>query len=181
MNEIARGPACLRSGPLSVAVIMTGGTIAKSYHPGEARLYNFELKAREIIEGLRLDDLHFTYLDLMQKDSLEIQDGDRDKIAKAVAEASLSHDAVLVTHGTDSMAESGDVLCSGMDQIPVPVVFTGAMVPYAVTGSDAVQNVTEALLALRLLPPGAYIAFHNRILALPGASKDYNSMTFKEA
>lgn len=181
MTTPSPGRIGMRAGPLSVAVIMTGGTIAKSYHPGEARLFNYELKIKELIESLRLDDLRFTYLDLMQKDSLDITDVDRTQIAQAVSEAAKTHGAVLVTHGTDSMAASGEILCAQMNSIPVPVIFTGAMVPFAVTGSDAAQNVTEALLALRLLPPGAYIAFHNRILALPGVRKDYDTLTFKEA
>lgn len=181
MPPMPHGRAALRAGPLSVAVIMTGGTIAKSYHPNEARLFNFELKIKELIESLRLDDLSFTYLDLMQKDSLDITEQDRSRIALAVTEAAETHDAVLVTHGTDSMAASGETLCAQMGQIPVPVVFTGAMVPYAVTGSDAAQNVTEALLALRLLPPGVYISFHNRILALPGVRKNHSTLTFEEA
>jgi len=168
-------------GLLSVAVVMTGGTIAKSYNPAEARLYNFEPKVKEIIAGLRTDDLRFTYMDLLHLDSLEIRDADRDRIASAVADACRSHDAVLVTHGTDGMAQSGALLCAQMADIPVPVVFTGAMVPFAVKGSDAVQNVTEALLALRFLPPGAYIVLHNRVLALPGVKKDHTSLTFAES
>ncbi|WP_172670779.1 asparaginase domain-containing protein [Labrenzia sp. DG1229] len=180
MNKPHRPRADLRMRPLSVAVVMTGGTIAKSYNPAEARLYNFEPKVKEIIAGLRVDDLRFTFIDLLHLDSLEIRETDRHHIASAVAEASKSHDAVLVTHGTDSMSDSGAALCANMVEIPVPVVFTGAMVPFAVRGSDAVQNVTEALLALRLLPPGAYIVLHNRVLALPGARKDHKSLTFQE-
>ncbi|AZV80732.1 asparaginase (plasmid) [Parasedimentitalea marina] len=181
MTEPHTAPAFYRAGPLSVAVIMTGGTIAKSYDPAKARLYNFELKVKDIIDGLRTDDLRITFIDLMQLDSLDIGDAERVRIAEAVAEASKRHDAVLVTHGTDSMPLSGEVLCATTGAATVPVIFTGAMVPFSVSGTDAIQNVTEALLALRLLPPGAYIAFHNRILSLPGVRKDYDSLTFEEA
>ena len=181
MNETGRSRAAIRMGPLSVAVVMTGGTIAKSYHPGESRLYNFEPKVKEIIDGLRLDDLRFTYVDLMQNDSLDIHDDDRKRITRAVTTASRNHDGVLVTHGTDSMRASGDALCAQIAQIQNPVILTGAMVPYSVIGSDAVQNVTEALQALRFLPSGIYIAFHNRILTLPSICKDYDVLTFREA
>jgi len=180
MNKPLRPRAGRGTGPLSVAVIMTGGTIAKSYNPAEARLYNFEPKVKELIADLRIDDLELTYIDLLHLDSLEIRDADRDQIASAIISACKTHDAILVTHGTDSMADSGTVLCARMSEFPVPVVFTGAMVPYAIKGSDAVQNVTEALLALRLLPPGAYVVLHNRILTLPGVQKDHKSLTFQE-
>ena len=128
MNETGRSRAAIRMGPLSVAVVMTGGTIAKSYHPGESRLYNFEPKVKEIIDGLRLDDLRFTYVDLMQNDSLDIHDDDRKRITRAVTTASRNHDGVLVTHGTDSMRASGDALCAQIAQIQNPVILTGAMV-----------------------------------------------------
>lgn len=132
----------------------------------------------EIIAGLRTDDLQFTYVDLLKMDSLDMGDSERAQIAQAVATASDAHDAVLVTHGTDSMAESGAALCAAIGEPSVPVVFTGAMAPFAVAGSDAVQNITEALLALRLLPPGAYIVFHNRVLSVAGARKDHARLTF---
>lgn len=170
-----------RSCVLSVAVVMTGGTIAKSYSPTEARLYNYETKIRDIISSLRTDDLRFDYCDLMHRDSLDIGQTERRRIIEAVSTAAETHDAVLVTHGTDGLAETGEELCRTVGRPAVPVVFTGAMVPYTVGGSDAVQNVTESLLAMRMLPPGVYIVFHNRILALPGARKDHDGLTFTQA
>ncbi|WP_419912251.1 asparaginase domain-containing protein [Hoeflea sp.] len=165
----------------SVAVIMTGGTIAKSYFAAEERLHNFEPRVREIISALRTDDLSFTFCDLMHRDSSEIGPSERCRIMSEISNMVDLHDAVLVTHGTDSLVETGEAFCRSMGPPRVPVIFTGAMIPFAVRGSDAVQNVTESLLALRLLPPGTYIVFHNRILPLPGARKDYDSLTFAHA
>ena len=54
----------------------------------------------------------------------------------------------------------------------VPVVFTGAMVPYDFRHTDAVQNITESLLAVQLLAPGVYSVFHNQVLQFPGVTKD---------
>ncbi len=164
--------------PMQVAVIMTGGTIAKSYHVPDARLYNFEPKVKDILAGIRTDDLSFSFLDLMHKDSLEIGDPEREMIVAAVREQAKTNDAVLVTHGTDSMPQSAQAVYEAIKNIKIPVVFTGAMVPFTIAGSDAVQNITEALLALRLLPAGVFIAFHNRVLNLPGAQKDYDNNTF---
>jgi len=163
---------------MSVAVVMTGGTIAKSYDPASALLHNFELKAKELVQSLRADDLSFTFIDLLRVDSIDLGDTERSILLAAITRCCGTHDAVLVTHGTDGMAESGELLCSKLGLPPVPVVFTGAMVPYAVHGSDAIQNVSEALLALRLLPSGIYVVIHNRILRLPGAYKDHKSLTF---
>ena len=180
MNAPQHARAGFRPGPLSIAVVMTGGTIAKSYNPAKAQLYNFEPKVKEIIADLRTDDLKFTYIDLLHLDSQDIQDAERAQIAEAVTAACRTHDAVLVTHGTDSLTRSAETVCGRMREFPVPVIFTGAMVPYMVKGSDAVQNVTEALLALRLVPAGAYVVFHNRVLPLPGVQKDFKTLTFEE-
>ena len=170
-----------RDGTLSIGVVMTGGTIAKSYYAAEAKLANFEPRVKDIIAGLRTDDLNFTYYDLMHRDSLDIGREERRHIVEAVMDMSRNHDGVLVTHGTDGMADTGGAIVDAIAHPRVPVILTGAMVPYTVRGSDAVQNVTESLLALRMLPPGAYIVFHNRILPLPGARKDHKSLTFSHA
>ena len=44
--------------------------------------------------------------------------------------------------------------------------------------TDAVQNVTEALLACRLAAPGVYVAMHNRLLRFPGVLKDRATLNF---
>ena len=59
------------------------------------------------------------------------------------------------------------------------MVFTGAMAPMGFEGSDAVQNIAEALLAIRLLQPGVYISFHSRIFPVPGAVKNHHTKTFE--
>jgi L-asparaginase len=63
---------------------------------------------------------------------------------------------------------------------PVAIVFTGAMIPMGFDDSDAAQNVTEALLAAKLLTPGFYISFHNQIFSIPGAQKNKDKGTFEK-
>jgi L-asparaginase len=52
------------------------------------------------------------------------------------------------------------------------------MRPYEFRDTDATQNVTEALLAARLLGGGVYVAMHNRVLQFPGVKKDRQARTF---
>ena len=59
-----------------------------------------------------------------------------------------------------------------------PIVFTGAMRPYELRATDALQNLTEALLAVQILPPGVYCVMHNRVLTFPGVEKDREHGTF---
>ena len=52
------------------------------------------------------------------------------------------------------------------------------MRPYVMRTTDAMQNLTEALLAVQLLPGGVYCVMHNQVLAFPGVRKDTARMTF---
>ena len=52
------------------------------------------------------------------------------------------------------------------------------MRPYEIRSTDALQNFTEALLAVQLLPPGVYVSMHNQVLEFPAVEKDYGRGTF---
>ena len=60
----------------------------------------------------------------------------------------------------------------------VPIVLTGAMRPWELRRTDALQNLTEALMAVQLLPPGVFAVMHGSALAFPGVRKDYKLGTF---
>jgi len=64
--------------------------------------------------------------------------------------------------------------------LPVPVVLTGAMRPYELRHTDALQNLTEALLAVQIVPAGAYCVLHNQVLRFPGVVKDRAAGTFRQ-
>ena len=161
-----------------IAVVTTGGTIAKTYDPDRAALLNCRQVVAEIVQSLRLEGAEVSYIDLMHKDSLEIDDDDRELIVSTVEEAARGYDAVIVTHGTDTLAATADALWANDPHPSVPVILTGAMVPYVVRGSDGGQNMTESLFAARVLAPGTYVVMHNRALSVPGVVKDRDSQTF---
>ena len=52
------------------------------------------------------------------------------------------------------------------------------MRPYKFRDTDARQNVTQSLLAARLVSPGVYVVMHNRVLRFPGVVKDREKLTF---
>jgi L-asparaginase len=102
---------------------------------------------------------------------------DHELIARAAQQAAAECDGVMVVHGTDRLSESGEAT-DALQTPPTPIVFTGAMRPFELRDTDALQNLTEALLAVRLLDPGVYVAMHNRVLAFPGVIKDQAAGTF---
>jgi len=163
--------------PLQVDVVTTGGTIAKTYDEQDGAMRNARPVVEILVRALRLPDLDLRFRRLLDKDSLELTDADRRRIVEEVARAAAEADAVIVVHGTDTLAETGHAIERALSPT-VPVVLTGAMKPWELKGSDATQNVTESLLACRVLAPGVYVAMHNRILRFPGVRKDRESLTF---
>lgn len=160
-----------------IALISTGGTIEKTYDPFSGVLANHVSVLDIMLASLQLEGVTLTRVALMNKDSLDMTPEDHAHIARTAHHEAMQHDGVVIVHGTDRLEHTGArILKDGMPA--APVVLTGAMHPYALRATDAVQNLTEALLAVQLVPPGVYAAFHNRVLPFPGATKDRTRGTF---
>jgi L-asparaginase len=164
--------------PRRVAVISTGGTIEKTYDEVSGALANQASVLDALLGSLDLGGVTLERVRLMNKDSLDMTPEDHTLIAETVRDAAARLDGVVVVHGTDRLAVSGERCVELLPEPRVPVVFTGAMRPYEVRGSDALQNVTEALLAVQLCSPGIYVAMHNVVLQFPGVVKDRERGTF---
>lgn len=163
-----------------VAILTTGGTIEKTYDERDGSLRNVRSVLNELLAALRLPGLEVVHVPVMAKDSLEMTPDDRAVIAEAVGLMLKDCDAALVVHGTDTLAETGEVLHRSLAPHTKPVVLTGAFRPHEFRDSDALQNITESLFALRVLPAGVYAVFHGRALAFPGVAKDREERTFKK-
>jgi L-asparaginase len=163
---------------MNVTVITTGGTIAKTYNEWDGSLRNDRPVVESIIAALRIPDLAIRYRHILAKDSLDLTDDDRAVILQTVRKALPRNHAVVIAHGTDTLTVTGELLHRELKSLRVPVILTGAMRPFEFRDSDAAQNVTEALFACRLAPPGVYVAMHNRLLQFPGVHKDRDSLTF---
>lgn len=163
---------------MNITIVTTGGTISKTFNEADGSLRNDRPVIETILAGLRLPDLVVSYRYVLSKDSLELTDQDRRLIVETVRQVLPESDAVVIAHGTDTLSVTGEVLYREIPDLPVPVILTGAMRPHEFRDSDAHQNVTEALLACRLAPPGVYVAMHNRLLRFPGVVKDRLSLTF---
>ena len=155
-----------------VALISTGGTIEKTYDTLDGALHNSISVLDLLVAQLDLKGVELVRVHLMNKDSLEMNDADHTLIARTALAMGAVHDGVVVVHGTDRLQYSGERTLELMEQPVGPILFTGAMVPYDFRHTDAVQNVTEALLAVQIVPPGVYTVFHNQVLAFPGVVKD---------
>ncbi|MEO1171801.1 MAG: asparaginase domain-containing protein, partial [Myxococcota bacterium] len=162
----------MNSTPRRIAVISTGGTIEKTYDEFLGVLDNQVSVLDVMLASLTLEGVDVHRVALMNKDSLEMSDADHDRIAETACTWAEQLDGVIVVHGTDRLAESGRRIHARPDRPDTPIVLTGAMRPYLLRNTDALQNLTEALLAVQLMPPGVYVAMHNRVLPFPHVKKD---------
>jgi L-asparaginase len=164
---------------MRIHLITTGGTIEKMYREQTGNVENIASKLDRYIERLRLPGLEISIDRLMNKDSLEITHSDRIAILAAVEDSlAKSADPIVITHGTDTMVETGLLIKESIPGLNVPIVLTGAMTPLGFEQSDGLQNLTESLLAVRLLPPGVYIVMHNQVFPVDQVRKDRDLARF---
>lgn len=165
-----------------VTLITTGGTIEKTYDEQTGELSNRHTLVRRMLQELRLEEVEVQVVELMSKDSLEITRPERERIAEAVklavAEDQQRCRGVVVLHGTDTLADTGELLLESLPDLEVPVVLTGAWRPFEMKRSDALQNLTEAIFATGALAPGVYCVAHGQTLRFPGVFKDRGRQTF---
>ena len=141
----------------SLLILTTGGTIDKIYFDDKSDYQVGEPLIGDILKEFAVA-FPFTVLPMMRKDSLHIEQADRDLLKATIEQREESH--ILITHGTDSMVETAKVLASIPNKT---IVLTGALNPASFRGSDAEFNIGTAVGAVQSLPPGVYIAMNGRI------------------
>jgi L-asparaginase len=166
-----------------ITLITTGGTIEKTYDEQTGDLVNRRSIVRRMLSELRLEDTEVEVVELLSKDSLDMTEADRERIVDAVRQTLAATpvtpgSGIVVLHGTDTLAQTGERIHTEVAAPHLPVVLTGAMRPFEMKQSDALQNLTEAIFAAGILPPAVYCVAHGRALRFPGVRKDYARGTF---
>lgn len=159
-----------------IRVVVTGGTFDKAYDAIKGELTFKESHLPEILEQVRVTvpvTIEFNQL----IDSLQMQDGNRHSVLVACERA--IEDRILITHGTDTMAETARLI--GPARLAKTIVITGAMVPFQVQGSDALFNFGAAFSAVQLLPYGVYVVMNGRVFDWEKVRKDKSAGIFEEA
>lgn len=156
--------------PEKLLVLYTGGTIGMQMSAdGLAPASGFEARMRTQQASENASELpQWSFRELLPLiDSANMNTGHwltlRDEIVSAVQRH--GHDAVLVLHGTDTLAYSAAALSFLLLGLDVPVVLTGAMQPAGVAGGDAWPNLFGAMRALhRGVAPGVHLYFKGQLL-----------------
>jgi L-asparaginase len=114
----------------------------------------------------------------MMVDSLDMSADQRAAIVDCCRTA--PEDRIVITHGTDTMAETARALAAGLgDSSPKTVVLTGAMVPYAFGSSDGLFNLGSALSFAQVLAPGVYVAMNGRFFLSDSVTKNKETGIFE--
>lgn len=157
-------------------IIVTGGTFDKHYDAIKGELTFKESHLPAILSQARVTvPVQIEVNQLI--DSLHMNDEHRQSVLAACRAA--PEEAIVVIHGTDTMAETAQVV--GRAGIAKTIVFTGAMVPYSVQGSDALFNLGFALAMAQAMPRGTYIAMNGRVFPWDDVRKDKSGGVFEPA
>ena len=156
-------------------IVTTGGTIDKIYFDDKSDYQIGDPQIGRMLEELGVA-FRFSVIPILRKDSLHLGDADRELVRATIAAQPARH--VLVTHGTDSMIATAQVLAS----IPgKTIVLTGALSPARFRGSDAEFNIGTAVGAVQSLPEGVYIAMNGRIWDPARVRKNLDANRFEAA
>lgn len=155
-----------------IRIFTVGGTIDKIYFDANSEYEVGPPNITEILEKLSLN-LDYKVESLMQKDSLDMTEEDRQLIFERVRGSGEAR--ILITHGTDTMVDTARVLSKLRDKT---IVLTGALSPAKFQNSDALFNIGAALTAVQLQPPGVYIAMNGQIFDHDHVRKDVKNQRF---
>ncbi|WNL12034.1 asparaginase domain-containing protein [Aliarcobacter cryaerophilus] len=143
-----------------ITVINTGGTFNKRYNPlsGELDVPKDSLALDEIINYCY--NIDFEVLNIISKDSLDMNDYDRELIVKTIKDCKNQN--IIIVHGTDTM----DLTAKYLDEKikDKNIVLTGAMLPISINKVEATLNFSQALGFLNAnIGNGIYISMHGSV------------------
>jgi L-asparaginase len=158
-----------------IRILVTGGTFDKEYDERNGKLYFKDSHIREMLT-LGRSKLNVEIRTLMMIDSLDMTAADRDLIAHACLTS--PEDRIVITHGTDTMADTARVLAAVVhDKI---IVLTGAMIPYKFGSSDGLFNLGSALAFAQSLTQGVYVVMNGRCFGAGRVRKNRDTGVFEE-
>ncbi|MCH8177688.1 MAG: asparaginase [Proteobacteria bacterium] len=142
---------------MKIKILSTGGTFDKIYYDAKSDFHIGDPMATPILEEANVT-FDYAVDSILQKDSLDINDEDRDLIRQKVQGDGC--DKIVVIHGTDTLLNTAMCL---LDIQGKTIVITGAMQPARMRYSDAAYNLGVATSAVQVLKPGVYVAMNGQI------------------
>lgn len=161
-----------------IHIITTGGTFDKEYNYISGELIFVETHLPEMLKRARCG-LDVRVEKLMMMDSLDMTAEHRDLIGARCHQSEANK--IIITHGTDTMAETAVHLAADQSLASKTIVITGAMIPYSLgISSDGFFNLGSALSFVQILGAGVYITMNGRYFSWNNVRKNYNTGFFEK-
>ncbi|MDC9720492.1 MAG: asparaginase domain-containing protein [Gammaproteobacteria bacterium] len=160
---------------MKLQILAIGGTIDKVYFDALSEYTIGAPAATEILQRVKVN-FDYDVSQMISKDSLEMTDADRLEILAAVQ--AHNADKVIITHGTDTMVDTGKVLKQAAGKT---IVIMGAMQPAIMKLTDADFNLGVAVAAVQALPQGVYLCMNGRIYDVDKVVKNRAQGQFQDA
>ncbi len=149
-----------------ILVLTTGGTIDKQYFDALSQYAITDTVIAKLLETGRVAH-PFRIEEVMRKDSLDIDEGDREALAERIE--ACANTRIVITHGTDTMTETAARLA----RIPGrTMVLVGALAPARFAESDATFNLGMAFATAQVAPPGVWITMNGSVFRGDKVVKD---------
>lgn len=153
---------------MKITLINTGGTFNKRYNPikGELEVPKDNLALDEILQYSY--NIDFEVINIISKDSLQIDDDDRNLLYETIKN---SNENIIIVHGTDTI----DITAKFLDEKikDKKIVLTGAMVPMSIKKVEATLNFAQAIGFLNAnVKNGVYISMHGSVSSYPNLLKN---------
>src|SRR5688572_10269485 len=139
---------------MAIRIFITGGTFDKEYNELNGQLYFKDTHLQELLT-LGRSQVPVEIRTLMMIDSLEMTDQDRELIAYQCNQC--EENKIVITHGTDTMAETAQLLAAKVKN--KTVVLTGAMIPIKFGSSDGLFNLGRDRKSTRLNSSHSQISY----------------------
>ena len=160
---------------MSIRIFITGGTFDKEYNEINGPLYFKDTHLNDLLEMGR-NNVSVEIRTLLMIDSLEVTAEDRELIVHQCKHA--EEDRIVITHGTDTMAETAKILAQAVNN--KTIILTGAMIPIKFGSSDGLFNLGSALAFAQTLPAGVYVAMNGRYFNWDNVRKNQLTGIFEE-
>lgn len=144
-----------------IALVAVGGTLACGTGTGKTPKNGASYIKSVIPE---LSDYCIDGYDFDRIDSVDMTPKRCSELAEFVYKILPKYDGVVITHGTDTMSETSNLLSFLLQDLNKPIVITGSMKPLEEKNSDAVRNVKDAFMTAASNLAGVYLAFNGRII-----------------
>ena len=145
-----------------ILLLTTGGTIAsvpggQGLEPKDSAVLDREIRYLRNYYDVIVEDL-------MCLDSSNIRPEEWQKMARRIFESRQDYDGIVVSHGTDTMAYSASAVSFMLQDIDLPVVFTGSQLPLWELLSDGPDNLRTSFAMAASGRPGVFLCFDRKVM-----------------